>query len=217
MVCTVSWFSSFGSDFNYDFGVSTDEGERFGLSVLPRTGDSVYRTYFTSGRGLDRLRIDFNLLGPTLTPRPFAPVWPTLPSLDTGEGFRLRSSQPPRLSSTTLMGICAHDDCSGPLFIWFVRESSARASEGNSSVESRPEATRAPAVPPVMIRSSTPITLKATGVDSDVAENSPAAATWRHWCSSGPANSTAGTPRTTSWEARKIGTSASVDVLVSRA
>ena len=64
MVCTVPWFSSFGSDFNYDFGVSTDEGERFGLSVLLRTGDSVYRTYFTSGRGLDRLRIDFSLLGP---------------------------------------------------------------------------------------------------------------------------------------------------------
>ena len=64
MVCTVPWFSSFGSGFNYDFGISTDEGERFGLSVLLRSGDSVYRTYFTSGRGLDRLRIDFHLLGP---------------------------------------------------------------------------------------------------------------------------------------------------------
>jgi len=63
---TVPWFSSFGSDFNYDFGVSTDEGELFGLSVFFRNGDSVYRTYFTSARGVDRLRIDFNLLD--LTP-----------------------------------------------------------------------------------------------------------------------------------------------------
>src|SRR5438034_5963997 len=35
---TVPWFSSFGSDFNYDFGVTTDEGETFGLSVFLRDG-----------------------------------------------------------------------------------------------------------------------------------------------------------------------------------
>ncbi len=58
----VPWYSSSGSDFNYDFGVSTDEGERFGLSVFLRDGDRIYRTYFTSARGVDRLRIDFNLL-----------------------------------------------------------------------------------------------------------------------------------------------------------
>jgi predicted dithiol-disulfide oxidoreductase (DUF899 family) len=63
---TVPWYSSFGGDFNEDFGVSTPEGERFGLSVFLREGDSVYRTYFTSARGVDRLRIDFNLLD--LTP-----------------------------------------------------------------------------------------------------------------------------------------------------
>ena len=27
---TVPWYSSFGSDFNNDFGVTTDEGEMFG-------------------------------------------------------------------------------------------------------------------------------------------------------------------------------------------
>lgn len=31
---TVPWFSSFGSDFNYDFGVTTGQGETFGLSVF---------------------------------------------------------------------------------------------------------------------------------------------------------------------------------------
>ncbi len=45
---TVPWFSSAGSDFNVDFGLSTDDGETFGLSVFLRDGDSVYRTYFTA-------------------------------------------------------------------------------------------------------------------------------------------------------------------------
>ena len=63
---TVPWFSSYGSDFNYDFGVSAQDGETFGLSVFLRDGETVYRTYFTTARGTDRLRIDFNLLD--LTP-----------------------------------------------------------------------------------------------------------------------------------------------------
>jgi predicted dithiol-disulfide oxidoreductase (DUF899 family) len=63
---TVPWYSSFASDFNEDFRVSTPEGERFGLSVFLHDEDSVYRTYFTSARGVDRLRLDFNLLD--LTP-----------------------------------------------------------------------------------------------------------------------------------------------------
>jgi predicted dithiol-disulfide oxidoreductase (DUF899 family) len=63
---TVPWYSSAGSDFNYDFGVSTDEGETFGLSVFLRDDERVFRTYFTAARGVDRLRMDFNLLD--LTP-----------------------------------------------------------------------------------------------------------------------------------------------------
>src|SRR5262245_31374844 len=43
---TLPWFSSFGSDFNKDFGVTTDEGETFGLSVFFRDGARVFRTYF---------------------------------------------------------------------------------------------------------------------------------------------------------------------------
>jgi predicted dithiol-disulfide oxidoreductase (DUF899 family) len=52
---TVPWFSSFGSDFNVDFGLTTDEGETFGLSVFLRDGANGYRTYFTSGRGVEAL------------------------------------------------------------------------------------------------------------------------------------------------------------------
>ncbi len=63
---TVPWFSSFGSEFNYDFDVTRKGGEIFALSVFVRDGDSVYRSYVTSSRGVDRLRLDFNLLD--LTP-----------------------------------------------------------------------------------------------------------------------------------------------------
>ena len=51
----IPWFSSFGSDFNGDFGVTRDEGETFGLSVFLLDGESVFRTYFTAGRGVEAL------------------------------------------------------------------------------------------------------------------------------------------------------------------
>jgi predicted dithiol-disulfide oxidoreductase (DUF899 family) len=52
---TIPWFSSAGTDFNVDFGVTTAEGETFGLSVFLRDGDDVFRTYFTDGRGVESL------------------------------------------------------------------------------------------------------------------------------------------------------------------
>jgi len=52
---TVPWFSSAGSDFNKDFGISTPEGEMHGLSVFLRDGSAVYRTYFTRERGVETL------------------------------------------------------------------------------------------------------------------------------------------------------------------
>jgi predicted dithiol-disulfide oxidoreductase (DUF899 family) len=57
----VPWYSCYGTDFNDDMGLSY-----FGLSVLLRDRDEVFRTYFTTARGVDRLRLDFNLLD--LTP-----------------------------------------------------------------------------------------------------------------------------------------------------
>ena len=57
----VPFYSSYRSDFNDDMGLTA-----FGLSVLLRDGDEVFRTYFTTARGVDRLRLDFNLLD--LTP-----------------------------------------------------------------------------------------------------------------------------------------------------
>jgi predicted dithiol-disulfide oxidoreductase (DUF899 family) len=56
------WVSSRASDFNRDFGLTTEGGESFGLSVFLRAGDEVYRTYFTTGRGVEALgsRVDIS-------------------------------------------------------------------------------------------------------------------------------------------------------------
>jgi predicted dithiol-disulfide oxidoreductase (DUF899 family) len=63
---TIPWFSSYGSDFNYDFGVSHEEGETPGLSVFLREGDQVLHSYSTTGRGVDILLGAYNYLD--LTP-----------------------------------------------------------------------------------------------------------------------------------------------------
>jgi predicted dithiol-disulfide oxidoreductase (DUF899 family) len=84
---TVPWYSSFGSDFNYDFHVTLDdtvapveynytdkaallrkgeayftEGESHGLSVFLRDGGIVYHTYSTYARGTDPLVGTYNYL-----------------------------------------------------------------------------------------------------------------------------------------------------------
>jgi predicted dithiol-disulfide oxidoreductase (DUF899 family) len=60
---TIPWYSSFESDFNVDFAVGPEapkpdvyqDGETFGLSVFLCDGDAVYRTYFTTQRGVEAL------------------------------------------------------------------------------------------------------------------------------------------------------------------
>jgi len=52
---TYPWYSSEGTDFNKDFGRTTDKGENFGLSVFIHDDKDVYRTYFTDGRGTEGL------------------------------------------------------------------------------------------------------------------------------------------------------------------
>ena len=88
---TMPWYSSYGSDFNYDFHVTLDEavapveynyrdktalkqagqtdnmaGEQPGASVFLRDGERVYHTYSTYARGLDLLINTYNYLD--LTP-----------------------------------------------------------------------------------------------------------------------------------------------------
>jgi len=71
---TVPWVSSFNSDFNVDFGVGPEtpqegvyqDGEAFGLSAFLRDEEDVYRTYFTTGRGVEAVESLWTLLD--LTP-----------------------------------------------------------------------------------------------------------------------------------------------------
>jgi predicted dithiol-disulfide oxidoreductase (DUF899 family) len=74
----VPWFSSFGSDFNRDFGVTTDQGETNGLSVFLRDDDKIFRTYFTSGRGVEALGSNWTFLD--LTPLGRQEEWEDSPA-----------------------------------------------------------------------------------------------------------------------------------------
>ncbi|MBC5800943.1 MAG: DUF899 domain-containing protein [Candidatus Eremiobacteraeota bacterium] len=84
------WFSSFGNDFNYDFGVTLDaaagsveynyenaaklresgkiwieDGELPGLSVFLRDGGRIFHTYSAYQRGLDLMLNTYNFLDHT--------------------------------------------------------------------------------------------------------------------------------------------------------
>ena len=83
---TVPWYSSFESDFNVDFGVSPEvpqpdvyqDGESFGLSVFLRDGERVFRTYFTTHRGVEALGSVWTLLD--LTPLGRQETWEDSPA-----------------------------------------------------------------------------------------------------------------------------------------
>ncbi|MDR8393741.1 DUF899 domain-containing protein [Aliifodinibius sp. S!AR15-10] len=87
----IPWYSSYGSDFNYDYHATTDEkvapvfynyrdqatlehlgqhyhvkGEQPGLSCFLRHGNSVFHTYSTYGRGLEQVGSSYYFLD--LTP-----------------------------------------------------------------------------------------------------------------------------------------------------
>jgi predicted dithiol-disulfide oxidoreductase (DUF899 family) len=74
---TAPWFSSAGSGFNRDLGFTTDEGETFGLSVFIREGNRIFRTYFTSGRGVEMLGTSRSFLD--LTPFGRQEAWEDSP------------------------------------------------------------------------------------------------------------------------------------------
>jgi predicted dithiol-disulfide oxidoreductase (DUF899 family) len=74
----IPWVSSAGTDFNRDFGMSTDKGETFGLSVFFRDGTSVFHTYFTTRRGVEALGSVWTFLD--LTPLGRQEQWEDSPS-----------------------------------------------------------------------------------------------------------------------------------------
>lgn len=74
---TYPWYSSEGADFNKDFGLTTEKGETYGLSVFIHDGKAVYRTYHTDGRGIEALNI-WNFLD--LTPLGRQEQWQDSPA-----------------------------------------------------------------------------------------------------------------------------------------
>ena len=85
---TLPWYSSFASEFNHDFGVGPErpqpdqyqDGENFGLSVFLRDGGAIYRTYFTTARGVEALGSVWTFLD--LTPLGRQETWE-----DSPEGY----------------------------------------------------------------------------------------------------------------------------------
>jgi predicted dithiol-disulfide oxidoreductase (DUF899 family) len=75
---TFTWYSSAGSDFNYDYHVSFEPGatsgeynylegpfgqsEAPGVSVFLRDGGEIYHTYSTYARGLDMLNVAYHYM-----------------------------------------------------------------------------------------------------------------------------------------------------------
>lgn len=94
------WYSSFGSDFNYDFHATLDEkvappeynyrdltyrGEAHALSVFFRINDDIFHTYSTFARGVEGLTDAYHLLDATPWGRQEAfedspPGWPQRPT-----------------------------------------------------------------------------------------------------------------------------------------
>jgi predicted dithiol-disulfide oxidoreductase (DUF899 family) len=99
---TVPWYSSFGSDFNYDFHVTLDpkvapveynfrpstiHGEEHGLSVFFRDDNNVFHTYSTYARGTENLTNSYTLLDATPYGRQqefedSPPGWPQRPTYE---------------------------------------------------------------------------------------------------------------------------------------
>ncbi|AOS64525.1 DUF899 domain-containing protein [Actinoalloteichus hymeniacidonis] len=71
---TIPWVSSLGTDFNADMGA----GGGFALNVFLREGDTVYRTYCTTGRGVEALGSSWTFLD--LTPFGRQENWEDSPS-----------------------------------------------------------------------------------------------------------------------------------------
>lgn len=59
---TMPWYSSFGSDFNYDYEVTSEHGESPGVSAFFRDGDQVFHTYSIYDRGGEIFKNFYNYL-----------------------------------------------------------------------------------------------------------------------------------------------------------
>lgn len=74
---SLPWYSSLGSDFNHDFNATNSEGENHVTSVFLRSGNDVYRTYYTDRRGVEYLGSHWTYLD--LTPFGRQEPWEVTP------------------------------------------------------------------------------------------------------------------------------------------
>ncbi len=89
---TFRWVSSLGSDFNFDYGVSLNPGDKYnygtidakgempGVTAFRREDGAIYRTYSAYARGVDLLNGTYHLLDITSKGRdeaglPFTMAW----------------------------------------------------------------------------------------------------------------------------------------------
>ncbi|GAA4360948.1 DUF899 domain-containing protein [Kangiella marina] len=73
----IPWYSSLGSDFNYDFGATTDDGEQHGVSVFIRDGNDIYQSFHIGDRGVEYLGSHWSYLD--LTPYGRQEAWEDSP------------------------------------------------------------------------------------------------------------------------------------------
>ncbi len=71
------WYSSAGTTFNADFGLSTPKGEMYAMSVFFRLGNEIFRSYFTNRRGVEPFTGIFGLLD--ITPLGRQEIWEDSP------------------------------------------------------------------------------------------------------------------------------------------
>lgn len=128
---TFPWYSSFGSEFNYDFHVTTDEsvtpveynyqdkatlerkgetyhiqGEQPGISVFLNLNGKIYHTYSTYGRGMEMVLGTLHFLD--LTPFGRGEGWGGMPDLG-GQGiFWTRHHD--KYQNATRESSCCHAD-----------------------------------------------------------------------------------------------------------
>ncbi|MBW8350710.1 DUF899 domain-containing protein [Bacillus sp. IITD106] len=74
---TLPWYSSFSSDFNYDFGATTKAGETHGYSVFLLKDNKIYHTYSTWRRGVESLGTNWSYLD--ITPLGRQELWEDSP------------------------------------------------------------------------------------------------------------------------------------------
>jgi predicted dithiol-disulfide oxidoreductase (DUF899 family) len=74
----IPWYSSLGSEFNYDFDATSDSGEEHGVSVFLRDGKDIYRSYYVGARGVEYLGTQWSYLD--LTPYGRQETWEDSPA-----------------------------------------------------------------------------------------------------------------------------------------